>query len=186
MSERTRMRTRSHAAGRERIIFRDCLKTEEETTRSLASFGFHRSVLNFTLTRQLRGEDAGMVLMAEKARISGDFWFVTFDAHRLGQRFKVTLESVRIAIHLRTCVADEIFCVVGIWIQGVAGLASLVTCQAEVRRMLESGEWVRIGFGMRGQPVDHDSLANVIRGMAFHADPWGILINELLENVVRP
>jgi hypothetical protein len=41
--------------------------------------------------------------MAEKARISGDFWFVAFDANRLRYRFKVTLKSVRVAIHFRTC-----------------------------------------------------------------------------------
>lgn len=64
--------------------------------------------------------------MAEKTRISGDFGFVTFDAHRLGERLKITLKSVRIAIRVRTCVASEIFRVVGFWIQRVAGLASLV------------------------------------------------------------
>ena len=96
--------------------------------------------LFLTLAHQLRGEGAGVILMAEKARISGDFWFVTFDAHRLRHRFKVTLKSVRVAIRLRTCVAGKIFCVVGFWIQCVTGLAPFVTHEAEVGRVLEDSE----------------------------------------------
>jgi len=121
--------------------------------------------------------------MAEEARISGDFWFVTFDAHRLRHGFKVTLKSVRVAIRLRTCVAGKIVCVLGFWIQCVTGLAPFVTHEAEVGRVLEDSEWMHIGFEMRRQPVDRDGSARSICSVAFHAQPRRLRVSQLLKSI---